>query len=61
MSKKIIMTVTNDLVSDQRVKKVADSLYQMGFDILLIGRQMRKSPPMDIRPYSVKRFKLLFE
>ncbi len=61
MSKKIIMTVTNDLVSDQRVKKVANSLYQMGFDILLIGRQMRKSPPMDIRPYTVKRFKLLFE
>ncbi len=60
MAPHIIMTVSTDLVSDQRVKKVCNTLYEMGFCITLIGRQLPHSPAMDARPYTTKRMRLLF-
>lgn len=57
--KKIIVSVTNDLTYDQRVHKVCLSLLDMGFDVLLIGRILPNSKELKM-PYSVKRFKLLF-
>jgi glycosyltransferase involved in cell wall biosynthesis len=61
MSLKIIVCVTTDLVTDQRVNKVCTSLHNNGFDILLVGRQMKKSLPLTKRSYSMYRFKLFFE
>jgi glycosyltransferase involved in cell wall biosynthesis len=61
MAKKIIVSVTTDLVTDQRVHKVCTSLQNDGFDILLVGRQMKKSLPLGARKYKTHRFKLLFE
>lgn len=57
--KKIIISVTNDLVSDNRVHKVCISLKSMGFSVLLIGRKLKKSLPVS-RNYRTKRIRLLF-
>ncbi|WP_340114164.1 glycosyltransferase [Maribellus mangrovi] len=58
--KKIIVSVTNDLVSDNRVHKVCTTLYSMGFEVLLVGRILPHSSEVK-RQYSTKRFQLLFK
>lgn len=57
--KRIVVSVTNDLVSDNRVHKVCTSLNLMGFSVLLIGRKLKKSLPVN-RNYKIKRIKLIF-
>ena len=61
MARRIIISVTNDLGNDQRVHRVARTLQEMGFEVLLVGRQRRQSKPLDERPYPTKRIRFLFE
>lgn len=56
---RVIVSVTNDLSTDQRVKKVCHSLQNLGYDILLVGRQLPDSIKL-CRPYSCIRMKLIF-
>ena len=59
MRKRIIISVTSDLATDQRVLKTADSCHKNGYDVLLVGRKMKKSLPVNTS-FAVKRFRLLF-
>ncbi len=57
--KHVIVSVTNDITTDQRVHKVCATLTEMNFNVILIGRKLKNSIPLD-RKYSTFRFKLLF-
>lgn len=59
--RKVIVSVSSDLVTDNRVHRTCTVLHNMGFDILLIGRKKKTSPPMNERAYRFKRLHLLFE
>lgn len=57
--KKIIVSVTNDLCTDQRVDKVCNTLNYHNFEVFLIGRRFKNSEKLE-RNYQTKRFRLLF-
>lgn len=61
--KKVILTVINDLVTDQRVDRTARVLLDMGYEVLMVGRQKSDSMkmPWEKNPYEVHRMRLLFE
>ncbi len=57
----VIVSVISDLVTDQRVHKVAQTLHEMGFTVLLTGTKKRNSLPISTRDYLTKRIKIFFE
>lgn len=57
---RVILSVTNDLFSDQRVDKVCTTLTGMGFDVSLIGRKYKDSPKIAKRAYQTFRLHLFF-
>ena len=60
MNKKIIFTVTNDLVYDRRMIRIGESLATEGYDVWLVGRILKNSLPFENALIQHKRFKLLF-
>ncbi len=58
-SKKIIVSVTNDLYTDQRVHKMCMYMVKQGYGVVLVGRLLDNKVPLN-RPYETKRFRLLF-
>jgi glycosyltransferase involved in cell wall biosynthesis len=62
MKKKIaIISVINDLVTDQRIARTAEVLVEMGFEIIMVGRRKFDSPAMPEREYETIRMRLLWE
>ncbi len=54
-----IVSVTNDLATDNRVHRTCTALVQLGYAVLLVGRRLAGSEDMQ-RPYALQRFRLLF-
>ncbi|PLX25111.1 MAG: glycosyl transferase group 1 [Salinivirgaceae bacterium] len=58
--KRVILCVTNDLSTDQRVHKIATTLSKkLEYEVLLVGRKLKQSPLIK-RDYTTKRLKLVF-
>lgn len=59
--KKIIFSVTNDLVYDQRMQKICTSLATNGFEILLLGFNKKNSKPLGSKKFKQRRLGLCFQ
>lgn len=57
--KNIIVSVSNDLSTDQRVEKICDTLFDHKYTVTLIGRKLKTSVPIS-RKYKTLRMSLLF-
>lgn len=58
--KTVIVSVINDLATDQRVLRSAKVLSEQGYEVLLFGRELKNSPSVAHLPYKTKRIKMLF-
>ncbi len=58
--KRVLLTVTNDLIYDQRMIRICTSLAEAGYDPLLVGRKQADSPPLSKRPFGQKRLPCWF-
>ena len=58
--KRAVLTVTNDITTDQRVNKAARTLQKMGFEVMIVGVRRKDSKPFDPSYASIKRIPLLF-
>lgn len=57
--KAALISVTNDLATDNRVHRTCTVLLALGYEVLLIGRKLPGSLTLE-RPYRTRRMRLLF-
>ena len=56
----IICTVTNDLSYDQRMQRICKSLVNAGYNVLLVGRNLKNSIPLSNQNFRQKRLYCFF-
>jgi glycosyltransferase involved in cell wall biosynthesis len=57
----VILSVTNDIATDQRVQKVVYTLQKNGYEVLVVGRKLKDSLDVSHLPFKSYRFRLLFK
>ncbi len=56
----VVLAVTNDIVTDNRVHKIANTLNSNGYHVTIVGRKFKGSESLFRRPYKTRRFRLWF-
>lgn len=57
--KKVIISVINDIATDQRVRRTASVFSELNYQILIVGRKLPLSLPVyDMTSLSVRRFSM---
>lgn len=59
--KKILVLVSNDLATDQRVYRICDSIQKSNFTVELWGRSRKNSMDLPLWAWKSRRFNLIFE
>ncbi len=59
VQKKVILCISNDIHTDQRLHKVCTSLTRLNYNVELLGRKLPSSKLLD-RNYTCKRLSILF-
>jgi glycosyltransferase involved in cell wall biosynthesis len=59
--KKILVLVSNDLATDQRVYRICDSIQKANFAVELWGRSRKNSMDLPLWAWKSRRFHLIFE
>jgi glycosyltransferase involved in cell wall biosynthesis len=55
--RRIIFTVTNDLVYDQRMQRCCRTLTEAGFEVTLLGRAKKNAPALSEQPFRQHRLR----
>ena len=55
----IVVAVTDDLLTDQRVLRTCDAMHSVGYDVRLVGRSWPDGRPL-AKPYRSVKMRLLF-
>ncbi len=58
---KLYFTVTTDLTFDQRMIRICNSLSSSGYDVVLVGRKLKKSIPLNQQKFQQIRISCFFE
>ncbi len=61
MAQRILISVTSDLTTDQRINRTATTLKEAGYRVLVIGRVLKTSTEATPKRYRTLRFKLWAE
>lgn len=56
----MVFTVTNDLVTDQRMHRIVSAFAEAGYKVKLVGRQLQGSSSASELGFPVKRFRCFF-
>lgn len=59
--KKILVLVSNDLATDQRVHRICSTIYKANFRLELWGRKRSNSLSLPVWPWKARRFNMIFE
>jgi glycosyltransferase involved in cell wall biosynthesis len=60
MQKRVLVSVTSDIVTDQRVLRTAELISKSGSEIIVIGRRLPVSPGCEMLPFRCIRYSMLF-
>lgn len=58
LKKTVIISVINDLATDQRVHRTAMTFQEKGYDVVVAGRKLKNSSILSDKTYKTRRFKL---